>query len=77
MQAVLSEERIEYANRVLATLPPRQLQVLTMSRVEGLKPKEIARRLGITDLTVKKHLANAAKAFKDLATKKGRRHDHR
>lgn len=47
-------------------LPLRQRQVLQLSRIEGLSRKEIARKLGISENTVRNHLADATLFLKDL-----------
>ena len=40
--------------QALAALPPRCREVVTLRRVEGLKQKEIAARLGIAEGTVER-----------------------
>lgn len=48
-----------FINNAIMNLTPQQLQVFKMSREQGLKQEEIASRLNISILTVKKHLTNA------------------
>lgn len=43
---------------LLNELTPRQRSVFQLSRTEGLTHREIAEKLGISVLTVKKHIAN-------------------
>lgn len=45
----------------LSKLTPQQKQVFYLSRTEGLKREEIAKKLGISPETVKIHLAHAIK----------------
>lgn len=46
-------------------LPSRCAQVFRLSRIEGLRNREIARRLGISDVAVHKHLKHAVSALKE------------
>lgn len=46
---------------VLATLPERCRQVLTLRKIYGLSQKEIAKQLGISENTVEKHVANGVR----------------
>ncbi len=53
-------ERLGRVKAGLAELSPRTREVFLMHRVEGLKYREIAARLGITVSAVEKHVAKAA-----------------
>lgn len=46
-------------------LPPQQKKVIELSREEGLKYEEIANRLNISPLTVKKHAAQALQYLRE------------
>ena len=50
-------------------LPPQQKIVYRLRREEGLKNDEIANRLNISPLTVKKHIAQASQAIRILLAK--------
>lgn len=50
-------ERLERASAVVDRLPPRVREVFLLRHVDGLKQREIARRLGIAESTVEKHIA--------------------
>jgi RNA polymerase sigma factor (sigma-70 family) len=61
----LQDELIEVRARLsrveegLAQLPPRTREVFLMHRVEGLKYREIATRIGVSQSSVEKHVARA------------------
>lgn len=50
-------QRIEHLQRALDQLPPRIAMALIMHRMAGHSVAEIARELGIAEITVKKYLA--------------------
>lgn len=60
----VNRELLAIIQEEVAMLPPKMREVFEMSRYEGMSNKEIAARLGISDLTVKKQLNNAAKILK-------------
>lgn len=55
-----ARERLERVGRGLARLTPRTRDVFLMHRLEGLKYREIAARLGVSQSAVEKHIAKAA-----------------
>lgn len=52
-------QRMEYLERALDQLPPRVAMALVMHRMIGHTIPEIARELGVAEITVKKYLAKA------------------
>lgn len=52
-------ERLRRVEAGLKKLPPRTRQVILMHRVEGMKLREIALAIGISQSAVEKHLAKA------------------
>lgn len=52
--------RLEGVKIALQQLPPRTLEIFLLRRVDGLRHREIANRLGITVSAVEKHVARAA-----------------
>jgi RNA polymerase sigma factor (sigma-70 family) len=51
--------RLEQVRECLAALSPRTREVFLMHRVDGLKYREIATQLGISQSAVEKHIAKA------------------
>lgn len=58
------KELIAVIEKEVSLLPPKMREMFEMSRNEGLSHKEIAERLGVSDLTVKKQVSNAVKILK-------------
>jgi len=50
-------EELGAVMEILEEMPTRCRQVITMRRIEELPPREIARRLGIDGVTVRRHMA--------------------
>jgi RNA polymerase sigma factor (sigma-70 family) len=59
------ESDLHLIRRCLDRLTPQERQVLTLSLVEGLKPGEIASRLGTSSETVRQQKTRALKRLKD------------
>jgi len=57
-------ELVAVIEKEVAALPPKMREMFEMSRKEGLSHKEIADKLGVSDLTVKKQVSNAVKILK-------------
>ncbi|MBN9385807.1 MAG: RNA polymerase sigma-70 factor [Chitinophagaceae bacterium] len=62
---LLSKEIQLYINRLIDQLTPSQRRVFLLSREEGLRQQEIAERLGLNVVTVKRHMVDALKAIRD------------
>lgn len=60
------EERIM---RVIDSLPERCKEVFKLSRLEGMKNREIAEKLNISQTAVEKHIRRALSAFAEEAKK--------
>jgi RNA polymerase sigma-70 factor (ECF subfamily) len=58
-QAARRDERFERLERAIAALPPDYRDVVRLSRLEGLKMKDVAQRLGKSHDSVKHLLARA------------------
>lgn len=64
-ELVQTDELVRYNDlkrlieKEISNMPPKMREVFEMSRTEGLSHAEIAERLGISDLTVKKQVSKA------------------
>lgn len=65
--ALMAREHLDLIERALAKLPPRCREAFRLSRHEGLKTVEIARRLGVTDRMVRLYLIDALECIGSLA----------
>ncbi|WP_126244055.1 RNA polymerase sigma factor [Chitinophaga rhizosphaerae] len=66
------KETRELLHRAIQQLPPRQKAIYLLSREEGVKHEEIARRLHITTGTVKNHMIQALRTLRETLS----RHPH-
>ncbi len=64
-------EELEAVLEILADMPARCRQVIMMRRVEELPPREIARRLGIDMVTVRRHMARAISILAQRLAQRG------
>ena len=60
-RVVAGRSDLAVVRRAMLALPVRTREVFLLVRVEGLTYRETARRLGISESSVQKHLAKAAK----------------
>ena len=60
-RTVLAEEQLRLLNAAVSELPPRCREVFILRKFDHLSQVEIAKRLGITQNMVEKHLRNALK----------------
>jgi len=59
------KESVERINRVIEELPPRRKIIFKMSRIDGLKYKEIADKLAISPKTVEVQMGKALKYLRE------------
>jgi RNA polymerase sigma factor (sigma-70 family) len=59
-EVLAARERLMVVEAVLARIPARTRDAFVMHRVDGLKYREIAERLGVSVSAVEKHIARAA-----------------
>ncbi|OAM90086.1 sigma-70 family RNA polymerase sigma factor [Termitidicoccus mucosus] len=50
---------------LLASMPPQRQQVFRMSRIENMRYKEIGESLGISEFTVRSHIAKAMRTLEE------------
>ena len=65
-------QRLEDLERALDQLPPRVAMALLLHRLAGRSIDEIARELGVAQITVKKYLARALLHCRDTCVAEGR-----
>ncbi len=58
-EVLVSRQRLDRVREGMAKLPPRSQEIFMMHRLEGLKYREIAERIGISQSAVEKHIARA------------------
>lgn len=66
-EVLYTRERLVRVEQALATLPYRTRRIFIMRRIEGLRYREIAGRLGITPSAVEKHVAKAVLLLSTLS----------
>lgn len=59
------KELSETIDRIMDELPPKCQEVFRLSRLRGLKNREIASQLNITEKVVEKHITRALKRFSE------------
>lgn len=62
--ALIYDELVKEVEIVLSSLPERCREIFVMSRIDGLKNKEIAFRLGISEQAVKNQISKALKILR-------------
>jgi RNA polymerase sigma-70 factor (ECF subfamily) len=62
-------ERTSFTNKIIISLPKRAGLVFRLHKVDGLKYKEIAEVLSISEKTVENHMGNALRHLRNLAHK--------
>ena len=60
---IAARERLKVVGAALDRLPQRTRASFLMHRIDGLKYREIAERLGVSQSAVEKHIARAALAL--------------
>ena len=68
---IIEEETFHILFTTIEKLSFNHREVLNMSFFEGLKISEIAQRLGLSEIAVKKRKANALEALKELLAREG------
>ena len=59
-EVLIARKRLERVRGAINALPPRTKEAFLMHRLEGLKYREIAVALGVSQSAVEKHIARAA-----------------
>ncbi|MCD6180226.1 MAG: sigma-70 family RNA polymerase sigma factor, partial [Bacteroidales bacterium] len=66
---LLKAEKSDVINNIIFNLPKRAGLVLRMHKVDGLKYREIAEVLNISEKTVENHMSNALRHLRNIANK--------
>lgn len=67
-EAVRYKELLSIIDQEIAKLPTKMRAIFEMSRMEQLSHKEIAKRMGLSETTIKKQVQNALKIIKPKIT---------
>jgi len=65
-EAVSTREEVAFLLRVLHALPSRQREVMILRQIDGLSQKDIAARLGLSELTVQTHIVNGLRRIRTI-----------
>ncbi len=65
-RSVAARDELRRLQRALDQLSPRCREAVVLRQVEGLTRKEIAARMGISDATVREHLAQGLFTLSDI-----------
>ena len=57
-------ENLKKIKLAMAELPPKCLECFTLNKLRGLRYREVAEQLGISEKTVEKHISNALKKIR-------------
>ena len=60
-RSVIARDELRRLQAALEVLPPRNREAIMLRQVEGLSRREIALRMGVSELTVRWHLNEGAK----------------
>lgn len=63
---VIARDELRRLQTVLAQLPPRTREAITLACFENLTCKEVAARMGVTQATASEHLATAIQILTDI-----------
>lgn len=66
---LLNKESQDILHELISELPPQRRLIFTLSKIDGLSQKEIAKELGLSVNTIKTSMANAKKSVR-LSLKK-------
>lgn len=67
-QLVSDRQELRQVAMLIAALPPKCREAFLLRKVEGLSQREIARRMGVSEGTVEKHIAKGARLLMDAMT---------
>lgn len=62
---LIQKELSDSIDQIMEELPPKCKEAFVLSRLNGLKNREIAEHMAITEKVVEKHITRALKRFRD------------
>jgi RNA polymerase sigma-70 factor (ECF subfamily) len=65
-RTTIARDELRLLRDAFNRLPPRAREVLFLKRIENLSRQDIARRLGISENTVRQHLVDATRKLADM-----------
>jgi RNA polymerase sigma-70 factor (ECF subfamily) len=65
-KAAFQRELRDELDRALESLTERERTIFVLREIEGLESREVARALGITGITVRRHLSRARRRLRDI-----------
>lgn len=65
-QAVAAQQEALLLRAAIGALPPRCREVVTLRKIEGHSQRDVARRMGITEDTVERQVANGIRHLRKL-----------
>jgi RNA polymerase sigma-70 factor (ECF subfamily) len=65
-RALIARDTLASLQAALDKLPPQCRQAILLRKVDGLSRREIAERMGVTERTVNRHIAEGMRALADL-----------
>jgi RNA polymerase sigma factor (sigma-70 family) len=58
-----ARQQLRRAIEVISSLPPKRREAFTLRKMDGLSQRDVARRMGISESTVEKHIGRALQAL--------------
>lgn len=68
-EALLHKQLQQRMQEAIGKLPPRQKQIYTMIRIDGIKQEEIASRLNLSISTIQNHMTEALRKLRTILGK--------